>query len=296
MRKVSRMRRFEEKKKSLLYAVGLAIIMIIAGILCHPVLYLNDDITMRSILSGAYTGTPDGHAVYMQYPLTGLLALCYRLVPKISWMELFYAGCLWGCMCLITGQFSDKLMGSLISIAFFLPFYVYMHYTIVAALIAGCAVFLLCRGEKRVTPLVLLWIAYMIRGQVGLLALPFVLAALVWRCLENAKDNLKQRIFEGTWQAGVLVIGMMVISGLNALCYDSDEWKEYQSYNDSRTQLYDYTNFLSTDLYAKEYASYGMTKEEYQLLFSYNTMLEKNPDAGRMQEIADSVTAVMHEY
>ena len=66
----------------------------LAAFLCRPVFYLNDDVTMRSILSGSYTGVPDGHVVYMKYPLTGMLSLLYRLTDKLPWLELFFAGCL----------------------------------------------------------------------------------------------------------------------------------------------------------------------------------------------------------
>ena len=70
----------------------LFIVTVVLIILSTPVFYLNDDVTMRSILSGAYTGTPDGHAVYMQYPLSGVLAILYRVVGFIPWMELFFVG------------------------------------------------------------------------------------------------------------------------------------------------------------------------------------------------------------
>ena len=46
-------------------AVFLLLFMVLAGCVVKPVYYLNDDVTMRSIVSGACTGVPDGHAVYM---------------------------------------------------------------------------------------------------------------------------------------------------------------------------------------------------------------------------------------
>ena len=79
-------------------AVFLLLVMAAAGKAAAPVYYLNDDVAMRSILSGAYTGSPDGHAVYMGYPLSALLSALYGLTEKlglfIPWFDLFLAGCI----------------------------------------------------------------------------------------------------------------------------------------------------------------------------------------------------------
>ncbi len=281
--------------KKYLYPSFLLLAIVVVGMVCQPVFYLNDDITMRSILSGAYTGTPNGHAVYMQYPLTGVLALLYRVLPVLPWMELFFAGCIWGCMSLLASEFSNNILGCLSAAVLFMPFYCYMHYTIIAALVAGCAVFLLCRGKKVSCAWVLVWIAYMIRSQIGLLALPFVMAAYVWRMINVSKGEWKQKVLVYIKQISVLLLGMLFITGINKLCYSSEVWQEYISYNDSRTKLYDYTDFVSTDKYAATYAEYGMTEKEYQILFSYNTMLENTIDVSKMQGIADKVAAGMQK-
>ena len=237
---------------------------------------------MRSILSGAYTGVPDGHAVYMQYPLTGLLALLYRIFPSCPWMDIFFCGCILGCMILVAGEFGNKVLGSLTACVLFLPFFHYMHYTIVAALLAGTAIFLLCRNKKKMVTLVLLWIAYMVRSQVGLLCLPFVAAAWVWQWLHGER-SCKERLVTIAKYVGALLGGLLLVTGVNALFYSSAQWQEYLKYNDSRTQLYDYTDFLSTDKYGEEPEAYGMTAQEYEILSSYNTMLENTLDAERMQ-------------
>lgn len=288
------MKRLRSRKEKGICRLVLLLLMVAATLLYSPVFYLNDDVTMRSILSGAYTGTPNGHAVYMQYPLTGLLALLYRLLPMCPWMELCFAGCIWVCMVLVAEEFTDKVWGSLFAVLLFLPFYLYMHYTIVAALAAGTAVFLLCRGKKNGWSMGLLWIAYMIRSQVGLLCLPFVIAALVWQVLLQKKD-WKGRLLPVIKYVGLLAGGLLCISLIHHMAYRDSDWQEYLRYNDSRTQLYDYTNFLSTDIYGENPTDYGMTEEEYKLLSSYDTMLENQIDAVRMQEIADKVTESMQE-
>ncbi len=275
--------------KKYYYIVVLLAVFLVSGILCPPVLYLNDDITMRSILSGAYTGSPDGHAVYMQYPLTAFLAVFYEICPAVSWLELFFMVCIWGSMLLLAKEFHSKIAGIVFAVAFCFPLYIYMHYTVVAALVAGTAVFLLCRGKHPWGSIFLLWISYMIRSQVGLLSLPFAAAALVWRAL-NQKENLRAQLLWVGKRVGVLAIGLGIISGINAFCYSSEDWKEYLAYNEARTQLYDYTDYTSTDRYAENYAAYGLTQEQSNILFNYYLMLDNSIDKETIQGLADTIT------
>ncbi len=283
-------------KKDCLCAGVVLTAMVIGMVLCPPVFYLNDDVTMRSILSGAYTGTPDGHAVYMMYPLSGVLALLYRLMGFVPWMEVFLAACIGACMVLIARRVRQPLLGCLTALALCMPFCLYMHYTLVAALVAGTGIFLLAVGENRkYIAVILLVIAYLIRSQVGLLCLPFALAAMVWRILTVGVEERKRELSALAKQIAVLAGGFVLCFLVNSLCYSTAEWKEYLAYNDSRTLLYDYTDFLSTDYYGQHYEEYGMTREEYQLLYSYNTMLDAELDAARMEEIAVAVSRGMKQ-
>lgn len=61
--------------------LSLAMALILAGILAARFDFyydLNDDVLIKDILSGVYTGTPDGHTMQLLYPLGALLALLYR--------------------------------------------------------------------------------------------------------------------------------------------------------------------------------------------------------------------------
>ncbi len=58
---------------------------------------LNDDTMMLDIMSGAYSGTPDGHNMQTLYPLGALIAFCYRICDKIPWYGLFLLLCQFGC-------------------------------------------------------------------------------------------------------------------------------------------------------------------------------------------------------
>ena len=56
-----------------------------------PVDGINDDWGMYSILSGAYTGTPDAHVMFFLYPLAWLLSKLYTLHSSIPWYGLLHS-------------------------------------------------------------------------------------------------------------------------------------------------------------------------------------------------------------
>lgn len=61
--------------------LSLVMALILAGILAARFDFyydLNDDVLIKDILSGVYSGTPDGHTMQLLYPLGALLALLYR--------------------------------------------------------------------------------------------------------------------------------------------------------------------------------------------------------------------------
>lgn len=273
--------------------VILSVVVMAIMILCPPVFYLNDDVTMRSILSGAYTGSPNGHAAYMKYPLTGVLAFLYSVAGFVPWMELFFGICILMCMWFFAGCFTSSLKGYILAVALYIPFVLYMHYTLVAALLAATAILLLVKGDKGGKAWVLLLLAYLIRSQIGLLSLPFVACAWIWRSVSvSGKERKTDAVYILKWCAG-WIGAVLCCSLLHSICYSAPEWKEYLAYNDSRTLLYDYTDFLSVSTYQDNCEDYGMTDMEYTILYHYNNMLDSSIDAERMEEIADKVSAGM---
>lgn len=84
----------------------LALLVMGAGALlmgfCFDFYYdMNDDTMMRDIMSGVYSGTPDGHNMQTLYPLGALLALCYRICGSFPWYGAFLFLCQFGCFFLV---------------------------------------------------------------------------------------------------------------------------------------------------------------------------------------------------
>jgi hypothetical protein len=84
----------EEKWKDRGFAVVCMIGLWIVLAVCFDFYYdLNDDSAMKDILSGTYTGVPDGHNIQMLYPLGWGIAFLYRICPVIPWYGIFLCGC-----------------------------------------------------------------------------------------------------------------------------------------------------------------------------------------------------------
>lgn len=299
-------------------AASLLAVMAAAGCLAAPVYYLNDDTTIRYILSGACTGIPDSHAVQMGYPLTWLLAALYRLAGKlrifVPWFDLFMAGCillagmgiLMGCR-EIAGEKKTFwrlvliLTGTAFFMGMFLPNYLYMHYTIVAAMLAGSALFLWGSGHGRGLPLCLLGLCYLVRTEVFLLAMPFLLVAALDGLLREAGSREKGRgwmerlrpALKRQWRP-LLVLALMaaVFWGINRVGYGSQDWQKYWQYFDNRVKLYDYTDFPSTDRYGEYYEQLGLDWGQYQVLFHYDTILDQSIDEQVLEQVKSGINGL----
>lgn len=288
-------------------------VLVIAGMLaigcfCPLVFGFNDDTMMRSILSGDYLGSPDGHAVYMRYPLTGILSVLYRLTDAVPWFSLFYEACMAVCVFVVLAQAGKSVRGKvhqLLTVLFaaeillllLFGHFVVMHYTIVAALLGGTAVFLLVskgnaeamtKGSMAVS-LILLYLCYMVRSQVFFMALPFLLVALLWQvALLPMGGSVKKRFIHCGRYVGVLALGIVLFLSLHKLMYAGEEWQKYEAYNDARTELYDYSGILSYEDYQEVYEEIGLSEEQYQLLESYNIVLDEELSAGQLMQLAQA--------
>lgn len=82
-----------------LFIMGASVLLM--GIFFDFYYDMNDDTMMREIMSGAYSGTPDGHNMQTLYPLGALIALCYRMCGSFPWYGAFLFLCQFGCFFLV---------------------------------------------------------------------------------------------------------------------------------------------------------------------------------------------------
>lgn len=68
--------------------VPVLIVVIVSGI-CFDYYYdLNDDVLMKDIISGDYSGMPQGHNIQMLWIMSAVISLLYRMASSIPWYGL----------------------------------------------------------------------------------------------------------------------------------------------------------------------------------------------------------------
>lgn len=260
---------------------------------------LNDDVLIKDILSGAYTGTPSGYNNQMMYPISVLIAGLYRLIPSVPWYGIILMGGLATCVSIIvyrllryTLNIWIKLAMSVFAIVFILGVYLdeitNITYTVVSAMLATAAcVWVLTDNNLRlrdnIVPIVLCIISFNIRSEMFLLMCPYMAAAaLIKFIFDLSKKPLRNLSIIAT----VILAGIVITFLIDTIAYSGSEWREYRRLFDARTEVYDFTGIPEYDTNEDFYESEGITREQWQLLVDYNYALDENITADTLEKIA----------
>ncbi len=263
---------------------------------------LNDDVLIKDILSGAYTGTPSGYNNQMMYPISVLIAGLYRLIPSVPWYGIMLMGGLAASVTIIayrllcyTLNIWIKLAMSVFAIVFILGVYLdeitNMTYTVVSAmLVTAACVWVLTDNNLRlrdnIVPTVLCIISFNIRSEMFLLMCPYMAAAaLIKFIFDLSKKTLRNLSIIAT----VILAGIVITFLIDTIAYSGSEWREYRRLFDARTEVYDFTGIPEYDTNEDFYESEGITKEQWQLLVDYNYALDDNISADTLETIASFV-------
>lgn len=202
--------------------ISLLILLLLFGFLLFKYnfkFYTNDDCLLESLLSGAYSGTPEAHDVYHMYPLAWVITCFYRVIPIAPWYGIFLCfaqfGSLYLCMVRCAECFSHVIKKVLFCIIFAV-FYVgimmsemvLLQYTVTSAMMGAAAIFLLVTDERKETelkffffhrlPILLLYCgAFSLRRQIGILFFPFFLGACLYKWLIDEAPKSKIKLLFG---------------------------------------------------------------------------------------------------
>ena len=176
--------------------------MIIISFIFTPAFETNDDVTMRSIVSGVFTGSPDGHIYFIQYPLAGVFSILYSVADCIPWFSLFFAVCAWYVMFVVAEQILTVFKGNNKTIniimvvsgmsfcfALFIPCFIYMQFTTIAGMLAGSAGILLILKGKKAPVAAIMVLVFMLRSETFFVSLPFIMAISLWRIVWDKEQS-----------------------------------------------------------------------------------------------------------
>lgn len=269
---------------------------------------LNDDVLIKDILAGVYSGSPDGHTMQILYPLGWLLSLLYY-IPGVPVFGLFLCLCQFGAIYVIahrTLQCLDsrgkKILLLLAQGIFWmgacLEHLVFLQYTVTAGMLGAAAVFWIAASQKpesfavffreNLPALILYWIAFCLRSEMGLLLLPLAGITGLCKWFSRKKPFAKENLTGYVGLFAVLMAGIVLCLGAEALAYGSDDWQEFSRYFDARTTVYDYQRDVVEDYGENKriYEELGMSQTRQQLLKNYNFSADDSIDADFLEALA----------
>ena len=286
---------------------------------------INDDVLMKDILCGAYTGTPSGYNIQMLYPVSAFISLLYRIAPQWPCYGIFLTGCHILCVFLFmkrmsgaTRHFWKKIAFCIITVVMFITLFlwelVYIQYTATSGLLMATAAFWFYTAEykessykflrENIIGIVLVLLAYGIRTEMALLLFPFLGVIGLFRWIDAAYvERKKRRSIDGK-KASVFIcifssenrikymsiilsvfFGMFVMLLVDKIAYNSEEWRRFCGLFDDRTELYDYRGIAEYNGNEDMYETIGLTKEQHELLVNYNYILDESIDAGMFEKV-----------
>ena len=263
---------------------------------------LNDDVLIKDILSGAYTGTPSGYTNQMMYPISVLIAGLYSLIPSVPWYGIMLLIGLAASVIIIVYRMLSyakntwlKLAISVSAVVFMLGVYLdeltNMTYTVVSAmLVTAACVWVLTDNNLRlrdnIVPIVLCIISFNIRSEMFLLMCPYMAAVAIIKFIFDLSKKSLRKLSE---IAVVILAGVTFTFLIDTIAYSGIEWREYRRLFDARTEVYDFTGIPEYDTNEDFYESEGITREQWQLLVNYNYALDDNISADTLETIASYV-------
>lgn len=269
---------------------------------------LNDDVLMKDILSGAYTGTPEGHNIQMLWPVSAFISLFYKISRGLPWYGIFLCVCHYGSLGLIVHRslgFCRKrgtklfllLTEGLLIMGLFLNHLVCAQYTVTCTLLASAAAFLffttdssLPAGEfirKNTGAILLVAAAYLIRSEMLLLVLPMICIAGAIKWGSEKIIFTGKNAFQYLTVIGAILIGILAGEVTHRIAYGTEEWKKFTEYFDNRTELYDFQVIPEYEEHRDFYEEIGLTESERELLDNYNFGLDEEIDEKLLGRIAE---------
>ena len=308
-----------------LIAFGLIILLLLGiGLHCDFYYDLNDDVLIKDIIAGAYSGSPDGHNNQLLYPISALISALYAVLPSLPWFGLFLCGCHVVAIGFIVNRTYQMLKekriycGLIIFAEVLLIFLlllwelVYVQYTVTCAVLVASACFLTYTNayereikvflKRNIPSLILIFVALNIRSEMFLLMCPFIafVGVTLWMedALKQGKKSFVVRLFDKGVAVKYISLAVAIICVfafsmvMDSVAYSSEAWKNYRDFFDARTQVYDYTWYPEYEEATEFYHEIGLERAQVALIDNYNFGIDKEINADTLWSIADYANAV----
>lgn len=264
----------------------------------YPVCLAQDDNIFQSIISGSYLGYGNAHILYMKYAFAWILTKLYQIIPVIEWYGVVFVGIYIVCLFLMLYKIIEiqkqtwmQLIGVTAFLALFTELFmeaiIEINFSYVAAFAGMTAVFLLTVNEDKklkeniVIVSVMLLLAYLIRYEVGYIAIGFIGIELIYRMTWRKND--RKDILKWGMVLFLLILGINLVE-LNA--YRSGE----KEADNNRSYLYDYEGYPEYDENQDVFEKYDVSETQYKLMTKgYNGIVEEDIKRGLYGELVSNM-------
>ena len=311
----------KKKENCILTLLFLGILLLVSAIRYDYYFDLNDDVLMKDILAGVYTGDPEGHNIQMLWLISALISVFYRVVRVLPWYGMFLCFCHFLSIGLIVHRslllteqmeaFGKKirlLKGFLFLtelffvLSFLMPHLVCAQYTVTCSMLAAAAAFLFLTTDitlpagafirRNIGTVLLVFLAYLIRSEMLLLLLPLICAAGVIKWSMEKKIFTREHMIKYLSVIGLILLSVGIGQGTHKIAYGSSEWQKFNEFFDNRTELYDFQILPEYEANKEFYESIGLTEMERELLANYNFGLDEEIDEDLVLKVADYAASI----
>ncbi len=288
--------------------LAVTVLGIFAGVKFDYFYDLNDDVLMKDILAGAYTGTPEGHNIQMLWLVSAGISLFYRIAGSLPWYGFFLCACHFGCFLLILqrslvfvetfyGKIFITLTETLLFCGLFLEHLIFAQYTVTCTLLGAAAAFLfyttditLSAGKfmkKNIPAVLLVSAAYLIRSEMLLLVLPMICVAGAAKWGSEKKIFTREHAVKYLTVIGMILAGILIGQATHMIAYGSKEWKTFTTFFNNRTELYDFQEIPPYEENQDFYEEIGLSGSEQILFDNYNFGMDEEIDEKLVGQIAE---------
>lgn len=311
----------KKKENCILTLLFLGILLLVSAIRYDYYFDLNDDVLMKDILAGIYTGDPEGHNIQMLWLISALISVFYRVVRVLPWYGMFLCFCHFLSIGLIVHRslllteqmeaFGKKirlLKGFLFLtelffvLSFLMPHLVCAQYTVTCSMLAAAAAFLFLTTDitlpagafirRNIGTVLLVFLAYLIRSEMLLLLLPLICAAGVIKWSMEKKIFTREHMIKYLSVIGLILLSVGIGQGTHKIAYGNSEWQKFNEFFDNRTELYDFQILPEYEANKEFYESIGLTEMERELLANYNFGLDEEIDEDLVLKVADYAASI----
>ena len=255
---------------------------------------------MRQIISGMYGDEYSAYSIFMGYPLSFVLSKLYILMPNVSWYGLFFCSCiivsLWMVLTSILIDFKKRkdvgvltyVLMTIVILIIYINCFIVQQFTVIAAILSGTAIFKYLKKDSYIGICILCLLAYEVRKDVFLMATPFFIIVALWN--NQGKNKNAKTLLNVFLPIMAVVVGTMIVGmGVDKVAYSSDGWKEYQEYNNVRSDLYDNYYFWGNKEYEKKCKQLGISDRDYYVTNTYSLPLDSDVTTEKISLIRNVV-------